>query len=351
MVSRIVYQYTLDGVFIKEYNSLRKAAAANHISFPSIISCCNGKTSNAGRFIWRFEKCEITPLLEKIIPSLSGEYWKDVVGMEDLYSVSNYGRIWAKKRITTTNVVVGGRFVTQRVDERPSSNRLVVVLRGRNGKINVTSPARLVAKAFIPNPDNLPQVNHKDENPLNNHVDNLEWCTAKYNCNYGTRTERIKEKQNIPVLQYKLDGSFVAEYASMHIAADAINADAGHICDCCLGNRSYAYGFFWRYKDDAMYADSKERLKKKLAASKKSRADKFAAKALNVVQLDMDGNYIQTHKSTKLAAECVRSFRPMIVNCCNGKIPHVKGFKFMYERDFRKMFIETENESQQLSLF
>lgn len=59
---------------------------------------------------------------------------------------------------------------------------------------------RLVAQAFIPNPDNLPCVNHKDENPNNNNVDNLEWCTQKYNCNYGTRVDRIMETKK---QQYK----------------------------------------------------------------------------------------------------------------------------------------------------
>ena len=59
---------------------------------------------------------------------------------------------------------------------------------------------RLVAQAFIPNPENLPQVNHKDENPSNNNVDNLEWCTQKYNCNYGTRVDRIMETKK---QQYK----------------------------------------------------------------------------------------------------------------------------------------------------
>lgn len=68
-----------------------------------------------------------------------------------------------------------------------------VALRGDDGKRHYICVHRLVALTYIPNPMNLPQVNHKDENKLNNHISNLEWCTVEYNCNYGTRNQRISE--------------------------------------------------------------------------------------------------------------------------------------------------------------
>lgn len=268
------------------------------------------------------------------------EIWKDIEGFEGLYKVSNLGRVASVHRYNRGRIF-GDKIKQPSIDKR---NRITMEL-NRYGKAYRFVLARLVAKAFIPNPDNLPQVNHKDENPLNNVVTNLEWCTAKYNCNYGTRVQRIKEKQNMAIMQYTLDGEFVAEYDSMHIAADAIKQDAGHICDCCLGKRSYAYGYFWRYKDDELYEIAKKRLAKKIEQGRKSRADKFAEKALNVIQLDMNGNYIQTFQSTKLAAIAVGSYTPCIINCCNGKTKHVKGYKFVYERDYIK------KESKQLNLF
>ena len=279
-------------------------------------------------------------------PTDNDEIWKDVVGYEGLYKVSNKGRVWSVPRLNRGRNF-GGYIKKPFIDKR---NRCSILL-SKDGKEWNNITARLVAEAFIPNPHNYPQVNHKDENPLNNNVENLEWCTAKYNCNYGTRIDRIKEKQNMPILQYTLDGLFIAEHASMHIAAESINADAGHICDCCIGNRQYAYGFFWRYKDDALYEIAKKRITRKMDASRKSRADKFTARAYNVVQLDLMGNYIQTFASSKLAAQAANTHRPSIINCCNGKAATSGGYKWVYEKDFRKMFIDTGNENKQLTLF
>lgn len=228
------------------------------------------------------------------------------------------------------------------IDKR---NRCIVVL-NKEYKSKTLIPARLVATAFLGIPKPNEEVNHKDENPLNNCVENLEWCTHKYNCNYGTRMQRIKDKQNMAILQYTLNGEFIAEYASMHIAAEAINAEAGHICDCCLGNRKWAYGYFWRYKDDTLYAQAKERIEKKIALSKKSRADKFEARAMNVVQLDMEGNLVAIHQSSKNAAQSVNGFTSGIINCCNGKMTSHRGFRWAYERDYHK-----PKSYYQLSLF
>ena len=119
---------------------------------------------------------------------MTEEIWKSVPGYEGLYEVSNTGRVRSVDRYVVDSL--GNRRFYKGKVLSPGKDRcgyLFLVLQGRRFSIH-----RLVAQAFIPNPDNLPQVNHRDENPSNDNVDNLEWCTAKYNSNYGTRNDRIR---------------------------------------------------------------------------------------------------------------------------------------------------------------
>ena len=117
------------------------------------------------------------------------EEWRPVVGYEGLYEVSNTGRVRSLDRYVKTCYgsyrLHKGKVLSPGI--RPDGY-LVVSLQYRMFRVH-----RLVAEAFLPNPDNLPQVNHKDEDKSNNRVDNLEWCDSKYNNNYGTARIRAKE--------------------------------------------------------------------------------------------------------------------------------------------------------------
>ncbi|MBQ0088112.1 MAG: HNH endonuclease [Prevotellaceae bacterium] len=107
------------------------------------------------------------------------EIWKDIPHYEGLYQVSNYGRIKNNR----------GQFKTQHDNGR---GYLGVEL-WKNNSSKREYVHRLVALAFLPNPNHFTQVNHKDEDKQNNYVDNLEWCDCKYNNNYGTHTQRMVE--------------------------------------------------------------------------------------------------------------------------------------------------------------
>ena len=125
-----------------------------------------------------------------------------------------------------------------------------------NNKMHHKYVHRLVAEAFLDNPNNLPQINHKDENTQNNIVDNLEYCDAKYNNNYGTHNKRVSAsqqnnpKKSKPILQYNKQGNLITEYPSIIEIQRQLGFAAGNISRCCRGEFKQAYGFIWRYKNE-----------------------------------------------------------------------------------------------------
>lgn len=170
------------------------------------------------------------------------EIWKDIDGFDGDYMVSNLGRVKSVRR----NIIL-------RQSIRNGYER--VVLWTNNIPKNY-SVHRLVANAFIPNPDNLPQVNHKDENKTNNCVGNLEWCTQEYNQNYGTINIRKSQKQlnhknkSKVVLQYSLDGTFIKEWKSTMDVRRNLGFCQSHISECCRNIIKSAYGYLWKFKKE-----------------------------------------------------------------------------------------------------
>lgn len=175
---------------------------------------------------------------------MSEEVWKDIVGFEGSYMVSNKGRIYSKK----TNKVLQKKY---------NNRKYVTTGLYKDGKPHYFLVHRLVATHFIDNPENLPQVNHKDENKENNSADNLEWCSNHYNALYGTRVDRTtnnekyresREKMKRKVIGISLDGSKTIYLNSIASAVDHGFSKSG-VGSVCRGRKKTHKGYIWKYAD------------------------------------------------------------------------------------------------------
>lgn len=167
------------------------------------------------------------------------EIWKDIPEYEGLYQISNLCRIrslYNYKR-NGTNILV----------PKVKHNYYQIGLR-KNGIRKWHQVHRLLAKAFIPNPNNYPVVNHINEDKLDNRIENLEWCSVSYNNCYGTRLQRVKEKVGKPVIQYDLEGNFINKYPSLMDTSRTLKISASNISLCCKGKYKQAGGFIFKYE-------------------------------------------------------------------------------------------------------
>lgn len=178
---------------------------------------------------------------------MNKEIWKDVKGFNGKYQVSSYGRV---KSIGHTDSL--GRY-WKSVVLRPAKYRgeyLHVHLTSSHSKQVSISVHQLVARAFIPNPNNYPQVNHKDEDPTNNHVDNLEWCTAQYNVNYGHHNYNTSKTLTRDICALDINTGDVI--FMFDCARDHRNLGFAHsyIQQCAKHNIKQAYGFHWEFTEN-----------------------------------------------------------------------------------------------------
>ena len=182
------------------------------------------------------------------------EVWKDIEGYEGLYQVSNLGRVRSLGRDIVRRTRYGTMapyHISGRVLKplHSQGDYCYVHLFDKDGTSTNHKVHRLVAKAFVPNPDNLNEVNHIDEDKDNNRADNLEWCKHVDNCNHGTRNERSKAKRSKPVQQLDADGNVVAEYPSTIEAERVTGTSRYQIRMCCNGKYKTAGGYRWKFKE------------------------------------------------------------------------------------------------------
>ena len=163
------------------------------------------------------------------------EEMKDIVGFEGLYGITRNGNVWSYK---------SKKFLKPRLN---TSGYYQVNL-CKDGKGKNFTIHRLVATAFIPNPDNLPEVNHKDEDKSNNCVENLEWMSKIDNINYGTGIERSAKKRSKPVYCVELNRVF----DGARKAARELELDNSHIIKCCKGKLKTTGGYHFRYAETSI---------------------------------------------------------------------------------------------------
>lgn len=162
---------------------------------------------------------------------MNEEVWKPIAEFPS-YEVSSKGRIKDKKGLIHKTFDNGNGY-------------LVVGLSANNHHYN-RRVSRLVASAFLPNPENHKEVNHINEDKYDNRVENLEWCTRTYNVRYGNRTKKAVAKRARAVDRYDKDGTFVKRY---NIMKDAIKDGFDNImvCKCCKGNKKSHKGYIFKY--------------------------------------------------------------------------------------------------------
>lgn len=175
------------------------------------------------------------------------EIWKDIEGFEGLYQISNLGRVKSFQK-TYKNSKQPYRILSLSSNQ---SGYLSVYLRASNGKDHRYTIHRLVAVAFIDNPNNYPCINHKDENKNNNCVDNLEWCSYSYNNAYGTARLRSRITRSRPVSQFTKEGVWIATYVTPAIAADILNCERHTIVRCCNKENKTALGYIWKWANES----------------------------------------------------------------------------------------------------
>ena len=241
--------------------------------------------------------------------------WKEIEGSDGKYLISDDGKVFScvKNKVLKTHI------------NNKGYERIELPIRGCVRKYHIH---RLVAEAFVENPNNYPIVNHRDENPRNNRYDNLEWCTQKYNCLYGSRMERITSKRKTPsgadnsqskhVYQFDLYGNLIAEFGSCGEAARMTGSDYRSVSACCRGRLKHTNGFVFSYSSEFKYNPHTSVYDTLLDGP--------------ILQFDSDGN--QVGRYTKQSELVEAGFKPISVHrVCRGERKTYQGYRFVREKD------------------
>lgn len=227
--------------------------------------------------------------------------WKKFIyeGQETDYSVSTEGEV----RKDTTNYILSQ-------SSQQDYKFVGLIINGKQKRMRVH---RMVALAFIDNPDNKPYVNHINGNRSDNNVENLEWVTPSENTQHAVDTGLFKSGRARAVIQYNLNGEQMATFESASEAARQTGGSQNKITMCCRRQRDSANDYQWRYYDDIQDV---QKIEKKFITGKK------------VAQCDEEGNILKIYPSFKEAARAVNGTSSAISRVCSGTNIRHKGYKW-----------------------
>lgn len=238
--------------------------------------------------------------------------WADVKGYEGYYQVSDDGRVRSLERYKICGFT-GKPALTKGKVLKPgytNDGYAYVNLSKPGKKYKPYYVHRLVAQAFLENPNDLPYVNHKDENPTNNNYTNLEWCTPKYNANYGTAIERKSQKarDNNPDIYNRaiINITTGEQYNSIDEVCTLFGYNKSAIKDCCEGTKDTTHNYNWRYLDDEKYEVSKSKY---------------------IICIETGEEY----KNAKYLADKIGVTPAAVSKYMNGHLPHLKGLHYAYK--------------------
>lgn len=267
--------------------------------------------------------------IPKGIEILNGEVWKKIPSLDYLYAASNYGRIVSCARVFIDKI---GRLVSRKdkLIRQCLDGKRYYIFRAYTKESNkMVKVHRVVAETFINNPMNLPCVNHIDENTKNNNANNLEWCTYKYNTNYGTCQDRRSvslrktlRKKCHTINQYTFDGRFLRSYYGRKEIEES-GFVYTTITRCCRHIYPKSQGFVWRYDNDPFSRDGKD-----WNNSKKAKA---------VYMYSIKGDKLRRFNSLYAAMKYVNGKSDdRISKCCRGLAKSAYGYIWRYAEEVNK---------------
>ena len=245
--------------------------------------------------------------------SEEGEMWKPCPDFETKYLISSHGRIMG---IGTYNTCKKGELLS--LHKKHGRNGYIQVQLFDSGRMRTIEVHTLVAKAFIPNPDNLPMVNHIDEDKTNNHVENLEWCTNQYNVRYSNA-------KAIDV--YTREGEFVETVEAISETAKKYKTDTTNISRCCKSQYGTCKGYQFRYHGEPF---QKKPVSQKVARRKeRSGHDSNESRYVALFEYTVDGSFVTSWPNSNAAARAYGIAGSNIRKCGRGEIATIGGRIFL----------------------